>query len=428
MLQYFSEGTSANSGPLSSISNELSPVVEGMASVAPYLPYIILGLCALAFLIGFWFNYKWSIFKVVSIILTMIICVVLYNTTPEIVAKVASDSESKDTETIAKAAVPFFITILAIPIYWSIRGLFFFITLIIQLCTIKRRKKKKEARKAKGKRGNRIWTRFLFGTTNAVLTLPGTLLMSNVVTTAMNNTSAANATNVGVKIMTAGKGASVSGIALGTVAIADLFNTGSRLFTAMQNPESEWTKEQLREIVEALNKSSAVLNNTDFQNMVKDIAWNYVSKENSDTISKDSGLNDYIEKSKEKLEKENPNFNSLSKEEQNKELTKYIVDEINNVQDYKDLGLSDKAKEYLNVAKYLVSSLTPSAQENLTHISAQIFNLIPVVKESINTQDVMKALFDNLSKFKIDSNGNHKEEPQPTESNSEPKELASSTN
>ncbi|MFV8474729.1 hypothetical protein [Mycoplasma sp. Z631] len=384
---------------LDDVVKMLKNITNSVGNVGVWLPIVIIVLFALAFVIGFWFNYKWSIFKVVAIVLTMIISAVIYKYGSDVVHTQLKDQ--KEIDQIVRSGLPFALTILAIIIYLSIRGFFFVVTFIIHLCTIKKRKDKKTKRIASGKRGNRIWTRFLFGTTNAVLTLPGTLLLSNVVTTAMvNDTSTSKATTFGVKLMTAGKGASLSGIGVGTVSLIELFQKGSKLFQTLQDPESKWTKEQLSEIVDTLNSSAALLNNPDVRNVISQAAKEYAA-DKAAAIAQNSGALDYIKNVKDKLREQNPLFDTLSAQEQSKQVTNYAIKQINSITNYEELGINKDVVAYLNVAKYVISSVSDDTRKSLAHIAAETLNADKDIKNQINAESVVNALFDNLSKFKV---------------------------
>ncbi|MFV8479628.1 hypothetical protein ACNQ2L_01365 [Mycoplasma sp. T193] len=400
---------------LDDIVKTLKNITNSVGNAGIWLPIVIIALFAIAFLIGFWFNYKWSIFKVVAIILTMIISAVIYKYGSEAVHSQLKDQ--KEMDQIIRSGLPFALTVLSIIIYLSIRGFFFVITFIIHLCRIKKRKDKKNKRIASGKRGNRIWTRFLFGTTNAVLTLPGTLLLTNVVTTAMvNDTSASKATTFGVKLMTAGKGASLSGIGVGAVSLLELFQKGSKLFETLQNPESKWTKEQFNEIIDTLHSSAALLNNPDVRKVIAQAAKE-IATDKASTIAHESGALDYIDKIKRNLREENPLFDTLSAQEQSKQVTDYAIKEIKSIENYENLGVNKNVVEYLNVSKYVISSVSPDTRKSLAHILAETLNADKDIKSQINTEAFVNALFDSLSKFTISKNQDKKDvepESQPT--------------
>ncbi|MFV8468117.1 hypothetical protein ACNQ2K_00380 [Mycoplasma sp. VS292A] len=392
---------------LDDIVKTLKNITTSVGNAGVWLPIVIVVLFALAFIIGFWFNYKWSIFKVVAIVLTMIISAVVYKYGSDLVHSQLKDQ--KEVDQIIRSGLPFALTVLAMIIYLSLRGFFFVITFIIHLCTINKRKDKKTKRIASGKRGNRIWTRFLFGTTNAVLTLPGTLLLSNVVTTAMvNDTSTSKATTFGVKLMTAGKGASLSGIGVGTVSLIELFQKGSKLFQTLQNPENKWTKEQLKEIVDTLNSSAALLNNPDVRNVISQAAKEYAA-DNAKLIATASGALDYISNTRDKLREQNPLFDTLSAQEQSKQVTEYAINQINSIKNYEDLGINKDVVSYLNVAKYVISSVSDDTRKAIAHIAAETLNADKEIKDQINAEAVVNALFESLSKFKVTQAEDNKE-------------------
>ncbi|WP_416756237.1 hypothetical protein ACM0IS_00100 [Mycoplasma aquilae ATCC BAA-1896] len=400
---------------LDDIVKTLKNITNSVGNAGVWLPIVIIVLITLAFLIGFWFNYKWSIFKVVAIVLTMIISAVVYKYGSDLVHSQLKDQ--KEVDQIIRSGLPFALTVLAMIIYLSLRGFFFVITFIIHLCTINKRKNKKRKRIESGKRGNRIWTRFLFGTTNAILTLPGTLLLSNIVTTAMvNDTSTSKATTFGVKLMTAGKGASLSGIGVGAVSLLELFQKGSKLFETLQNPESKWTKEQFNEIVDTLHSSAALLNNPDVIKVIAQAAKE-IATDKASAIAHESGALDYIDKIKRNLREENPLFDTLSAQEQSKQVTDYAIKEIKSIENYENLGVNKDVVAYLNVTKYVISSVSPDTRKALAHILAETLNADKNIKSQINTEAFVNALFDSLSKFTISKNQDKKDvepESQPT--------------
>ncbi|MFV8401351.1 hypothetical protein [Mycoplasma sp. 005V] len=402
--------SSSSASQFEDIIKILKNITNSVGNAAIWLPIVIIALLVISFLIGFWFNYKWSIFKFAAIVLTMIISAIVFKFASEAIQRhLENENEANQ---IFRSGLPFALTIFAIICYLSLRGLFFVITFIIHLARINKRKEKKTKRIANGKRGNRIWTRLLFGTTNVVLTIPGTLLLSNLVTTAMvDDATTSKTTNIGVKIMTGGKGASLSGIGIGTISLLELFQKGSKLFNTLQNPENKWTKEELKDIVDTLHSSAALLNNQDVRNTISNIAKDVAAK-NAPEIAQKTGVNKYIEDTRKELEKENPLFVTLSPEEQSKEVTKYAINQIKSIDNYDQLGMGEEVAEYLNVAKYVISAVSDDTRKSLAHIFAETLNSAPSVKNQINAEAVINELFNSLSNFKLDKETKQKDKQE----------------
>ncbi|SJZ58005.1 EI24 domain-containing protein [Mycoplasmopsis verecunda] len=402
-ISYFFEATeqqssNSNNG-LDTIINFLKNLSDKLNGATVWLPIVITALIAIAFLLGFWFNYKWTIFKVVAIVITIVATILFYNLVSEQIANRLKDDDT--TNTTVQSGLPFISTLVAIIIYLSIRVFFFFITLIIQLATKKKRKEKAALRKESGHRGNRIWTRVLFGGTNAILTIPGTLLIANVITTGIPTTnSTTKSTSLGVKMMTGGKGASLSGLGAGVIAGIDLFKKGNTLFELMQKDPSNLSKKDLDELTQALGATTNILNNEDVQNVIKEVATSYVKKE-VQVINKTLNTDEYLDKLVQHVEETNSSY-KLADDAQKKDiLTSYAIEQINKKGDeFMGQAESASAKEYLNVARYVISSLNKDTRNSLATISASILNMDPNIESKINTEQVTKAIFNKLAEFK----------------------------
>ncbi|WLP85578.1 hypothetical protein [Mycoplasma seminis] len=377
---------------MDSFVNALKWINNNMGNVSIWLPIVLTIVILISFVIGFFYRYKWSIFKLVNIALTMVISIIAYTALEKTLQAYIKDQ--KEVQLLAKSALPFAITLLALVFYLSIWVLFFIICSIVQLATIGRRKHKQQQRVMNGKAANNNVARFIWGSTNAILTIPGALLVGNILTTAIPYTnSTTKSTTWGVKILTLNKGGSLSGIGSGIAAGYELYTKGSKLFELLQKNPSEWNKENIIETLQALQAASNLLNNEQIQNVISEASAQYAS----DIVQKSGAVNT-VKNYEDELIKKDPTYLTLTTQKQKDALTKYIATEITQAtQDaIKDAG--KEAEEYLNITKYVIASVNEETQDKLINIFASVLNTNSEINSKVNTNEIAKAWIETLAK------------------------------
>ncbi|UWV80668.1 hypothetical protein NW069_00365 [Mycoplasmopsis cynos] len=103
-----------------------------------WAPIIFIVFLGISFLFGMIFKFKWTILKVIAIIITMVGSIIAYNKIADIVNK-------HDQNLIG--FVPFGVTLIAIAIYWVSRLILFIINLILHVLSKESKRKRILSRK-----------------------------------------------------------------------------------------------------------------------------------------------------------------------------------------------------------------------------------------------------------------------------------------
>ncbi|WBP84037.1 hypothetical protein [Mycoplasmopsis edwardii] len=212
-------------------------LVNSLKSSGSYIwvPILFVALLAISFIVGFVFRSKWTIFKIVAIVLTVVISAISY----AIISKKIQNSDNSNIRG-TEGTIPFVVTIIALISYWVIRAIFFIIVTILH--SIPKFKIKRSFGKLK------LIRRVIFGATNAIVTIPGALLFADILTVSSKaDNSFKKITKVGVEVMTTGYGESWSGLLTSVKSIDNLLKnaSNSRLLTTKYSSLSAEDKKKV---------------------------------------------------------------------------------------------------------------------------------------------------------------------------------------
>ncbi|MGZ9414022.1 hypothetical protein [Mycoplasma sp. 5370] len=363
-------------GFIGSILNTLN----SMKGSSPHIWVPILFAFSILFSLvtGYFLKLKFTIFKFVSIIITIIGTVIFYSITNKYAKEHFDDPEGFTT----LAA-----TVVALIVYWIFRFIFFTIALVIAIFS-----------KIKKKKSNKTFTKIskliyggVFAGTNLLLTVPGALLFSNVLLFPSDKkTSYANSTEIGVKILTGGKGTGIHnlyGIIKNGADLATNINKLQDLLTKDYKNLSEEDKEALKKI---LTDVSNLVNDQRIQNIVFPIIKNQFESFNVEPT-----LNEVVDKTIKRLTADRPDYLVATAEEKKKIVTEYLKENIQKLYNEAKLTNPDIDEQNAKI-KDLLSNINDKTEKKLVDF------VTPLIKsEELKSKvDIQNALETIISFFK----------------------------
>ncbi|QDF65130.1 hypothetical protein [Mycoplasma nasistruthionis] len=392
MIQLFYETTQSSS---SSDSNQnSSAIVEFLEKALGWLPhhwaltaaYILLALL-IAFVFGFFWRTKWIISKVIIYGLTVGIAGAFY-----FIVKGKIDNDQSDHQILA-----FSTTLVALSVYIVLKLIFALIVGLVSLIRIPTIKLKKISK----------IKRLLTGIGNVAISIPGVMLIANV--TLSNDKGKERdflekTTNLfGVKPLTIGQGASVSGLGYAIRDIYKVIRNDEKLIAILQKPAGEWTPENKKDLQEAAESFAALLNN----NNTRSTAISILKKTDlGDDIVGNSNLKEYITLA-DVASNSNPQYITGTPEQKKAILTNNIIDVLKQkITDYtnsnKEAGVIDASKygQYIRTADIVAKNLNDEAKKDLVkYVSGLVDKSLPDDKDKFDSVKVMQAAFDEFQKI-----------------------------
>ncbi|MBN4084111.1 hypothetical protein [Mycoplasma sp. CSL10166] len=380
-VSYFSENSSSEKSKdaISQILEKINSFFTKLdvPSLTYIIPIVIIALFAISFVVGMWLRTKYIIAKIASVGLTIIFSI----TAATLMQNNERFKEYKDV-------IPFVITFAALLFYWLLRGIFFSITLSIHFWMRKRRKR---IDKQKGF-VTKTTMRLITGASNMIASSFGIFLFSNVLLSAsQKDNSTSKASQVAVKIMTGGKGASLNGIGNFAISVYQVLTSGEQLFNDyINNPDNKDAKEKFEKVMEGFTETlndpklrKIVLNNLDKIPQLKQM--NVIDDETATKV-------------RAKVTSDDPRYVTASKDEKKEIATQYFVDNISQIYDeYIKDSLDNKTKSILG---NFSTNLTTEAKEQLSSKISQIIekNIQREENKIINFDKVINSLFSELEK------------------------------
>ncbi|MBN3534442.1 hypothetical protein [Mycoplasma procyoni] len=338
----------------SSSSKEQNGFITFMENVASFfaklqgadiwVPILFVALIAISFLIGFIFKLKWTIFKLAAIILTII---------GSVIFSVSISNYLGNREGL-KAVVSLATTLFALILYLSLRAFFFVINSIIATLgkIFKFGKKKNKIKKV-------VW-RSITGATNAVLTIPGILLFSNVLLIGSKQTEGggfASFSKIGVGLLTGFKGQNIAGLLGGFPDLSQLLQNYEKITNIINKKPSEWTKEE-RELAQKLATGVASLLN---DNRVRGVIIEEAKKLKLNESAKQP-LSDLFTLATVRVQFEKPEYNLANEQDKKEIATKYFAENI--ARTYNELKTTKPTlDDDVQLATWLYTPLNEKARE-----------------------------------------------------------------
>ncbi|QCZ36855.1 hypothetical protein [Mycoplasma nasistruthionis] len=392
MIQLFYETTQSSSS--SNSNSNSSAFVEFLEKALGWLPhhwaltaaYILLALL-IAFVFGFFWRTKWIISKVIIYGLTVGIAATFY-----FVIKGKIDNDQSDHQILA-----FSTTLVALSVYIVLKLIFSLIVGLVSLIRIPTIKLKKISK----------IKRLLTGIGNVAVSIPGVMLIANITLTndkGKERDFLEKTTNLfGVKPLTVGQGASVSGLGYAIRDIYKVIRNDEKLIAILQKPAGEWTSENKKDLQEAAESFAALLNN----NNTRSTAISILKKTNlGDDIVGNSNLKEYITLA-DVASNSNPQYITGTPEQKKAILTNNIIDVLKQkITDYtnsnKEAGVIDASKygQYIRTADIVAKNLNDEAKKDLVkYVSGLVDKSLPDDKDKFDSVKVMQAAFDEFQKI-----------------------------
>ncbi|MEA4333937.1 MULTISPECIES: hypothetical protein [unclassified Mycoplasma] len=397
MLTFFETQTSSSSES----SNAMDKLYDFFANLMSskisdptiWMPILIVTLVLFSFVTGWFLRWKWTIFKTVSIVITIIVSVIL-----SVALKAAFEKKAQEDQKFQSAyeILTFAITFISLAVYWGVRGFLWLIIGIIHLATIKKRKEKNKKRSKLSRAGfGGLWA-----ITNVILTLPGSLLLANVISTMAPNSNKANkATEIGVKIMTGGQGSSVTNLASGIFSMVQLFVDSELHDLAIKfiKEPNSLSKDDIEKLLKNSNTIAAILENEKFVDIVAKNIPTLLDEKSKNEIKNNKELEAYITKYEAQFIAANPG-STLNSSEQNKaDFTKFVVDKINEELQQNSITLiPEEVKNVFGMLGLAAAKSDSSQEQNLSKIVDAILKINPTISEKTNTADLALGILGNL--------------------------------
>lgn len=341
-----------------------------------WVPIVFIVLIAFAFLVGFIYRLKWTIFKVASIVLTMIISGVAY----AILVKTIKNSQDPNVQS-TEGAIPFIVSIIALLSYWTIRGIFFTINGILHLIG-------KARRKAKIKKLKLI-RRVIFGATNAVATIPGALLFSDILLVSSKKESGFKSmtSTIGVQVMTSGKGESFASLLTRVENIENLAKNISnvKLFASKY---SELTPEEQEQFKDMLSDISSLIND---KRVFKVIAP--ILRQKAKEAKLDEQVKDIVDKAISRMKADRPEYLLADDKEKKEIASKYIKENMEKL--YNEAKTLDpEIEDKIQLIQGITSNLEKDTKKAIVDELDQIID-----NEELRKQVDINQTFDSLLTF-----------------------------
>ncbi|QKT05690.1 hypothetical protein [Mycoplasma sp. OR1901] len=380
-VSYFSENNSTEKS-----KDAISQILEkinyfftklDVPSLTYIIPIMIIVLFALSFLIGMWLRTKYVLAKVVAVGLT-------------IVGSIAAATTLQNNERFVeyKDAIPFVITLAALGFYWLIRGILFSITITLHILMRWRRKRVDRKRNFFKKSTIRLLT----GASNMVASSFGIFLFSNVLLSASTkDNSTSKASQVAVKIMTGGRGASLNGIGNFALSIYQIVTGGDKLFDDyVNNPNNKEIREKFEKVMEGFTDT---LNDTNLRNIILKNVEKIPQVKELKLIN-----NETAAEIRAKVASDEPRYALATSEKERKEIaTDYIVKNISSIYDqYIQDSLDNKSKSILS---NFSTNLNKDAKAAISKKFSEIIEKnVEKQNQVIDFDKVMNSMFGELEK------------------------------
>ncbi|WP_322961974.1 hypothetical protein RRG51_00405 [Mycoplasmopsis cynos] len=372
---------------LQNIFNHISKLeASGAQFWAPIIFIVFLGI---SFLFGMIFKFKWTILKVIAIIITMVGSIIAYNKIADIVNK-------HDQNLIG--FVPFGVTLIAIAIYWVSRLILFIINLILHAIIKGIQKKKNPIKKRK-------WLfRILGGFSNLVVTIPGSLLITDVfLVGTKNKTSFGEVTKLGVKLLTSNKGVSLAGLIEKTKDIEKVLNTLTKSDILSKDYSSLSDKEK-EELENTLKETAHLINDKRIFNAVVPIITKKAKENNVD-----KKIDNIVENAIKEIETKDPSYKNASSEKKKEITEKYIKENINKL--YENTKREDpKIEDKIKTLETVVGNLNENTKNDLIKEFDKVVPNDGELRKKINVTKTIEIFFDFLKEKNNKENEVKKEE------------------
>ncbi|WGI36680.1 hypothetical protein [Mesomycoplasma lagogenitalium] len=348
-----------------------------------WVPIVFCALIILSFIIGFFLKGQFLIVKITSLVLTIVGSIVAYFILKNMIEK----SEDDNIKSLS-GVLPIALTMISLIFYWAVRLLSMIIYFIIAIFV---KIKRKEKRKRK------IIRKFIFGLTNAVLTVPGTLAFSNVLLVAspQKESNFNKFSKIGVSVLTGWKGSSIdslfSNIKNASEFVADLTN----IVSLLSKDPSSLTPEERTKLNDTLKGVSNLLNDSRILNAIIPVIQN-----NIDNFNVESTLNSAVDEAIKQLKIENPRYISANEKDKKEILTNYITENIERL--YNEAKLQNPNLDSEN--KYLMSIASSLEKQTIENLSNTIHQSIDD-KDLHSKIDIKEVTESILSFFKTKENG-----------------------
>ncbi|MCU9935129.1 hypothetical protein [Mycoplasmopsis cynos] len=354
-----------------------------------WAPIIFIVFLGISFLFGMIFKFKWTILKVIAIIITMVGSIIAYNKIADIVNK-------HDQNLIG--FVPFGVTLIAIAIYWVSRLILFIINLILHVIIKGIQKKKNPIKKRK-------WLfRILGGFSNLVVTIPGSLLITDVfLVGTKNKTSFGEVTKLGVKLLTSNKGVSLAGLIEKTKNIEKVLNTLTKSDILSKDYSSLSDKEK-EELENTLKETAHLINDKRIFNAVVPIITKKAKENNVD-----KKIDNIVENAIKEIETKDPSYKNASSEKKKEITEKYIKENINKL--YENTKREDpKIEDKIKTLETVVGNLNENTKNDLIKEFDKVVPNDGELRKKINVTKTIEIFFDFLKEKNKKENEVKKEE------------------
>ncbi|UWD34154.1 hypothetical protein [Mesomycoplasma molare] len=369
-----------NNSFLESIINFLNSFSNTNPNI--WVPILFVFLIGLSFLIGFFFKLKITIAKIISLILTIVTSIILFD--------VIKSNLKKEYENVLSLAI----TIISLIIYWIIRIIVISIVFTFSLFG---KKKRKEKFKRKNK-VTKLILRSIYGVSNVALTIPGSLLFSNVLlTSSEKETSFSESSKSGVYIMTGGRGQGIETL-LGSLkdSFENLTENAQKVVEIFSKNSSEWSEEEKKIVKDMFKNASKLINDKRIQQIV----FPFI-EDNFKKLNIEQSLEEVVDKAIDRLKIDKPEYNLSSPEKQKEIATNYLKEEINKLYEEAKITNPNLEQEVENIVA-LTSNLNKETIEKITNFVSPL-----ITNEDINNKiDINTSINTLLTFFKSKNQNN----------------------
>ncbi|WP_027121359.1 hypothetical protein [Mycoplasma leonicaptivi] len=341
-----------------------------------WVPILAVILVFGAFGIGYFLKWKWSISKLVVLIVTIIVAGA---TGASIYATFKNDEDLSKY----KSLIPFAITLFSLVFYAFLNIIVFIVNFIVHLSKRKKNKLKPKKRVS----------RLLSATANSLLTVLPVAAFSNLLLIGTKKSeSFQKATSYSVKVMTAGQGESVAGI-FGEIDNVVQFIAQTKDIQEFLNKDySKLSNEEKEQLSTYLKNVSSLIN----EPRVQAVAFDFIKEVASD-LNIEEKFGEVVDKAYARMRVEKPETFAQSKEKQKEAFTDFVREKLEQV--YDEVNTADpNFKSDINTIKKISSNLT---QESIKKLSNLIDSEIIKRQETRDKADVAVVVEEFLKVLKL---------------------------